>query len=75
MQWCQHLGANYGMDPRVWQSRDGPSFHLSYKLCLCTSFHGCLTANSKKGQIVHTLDFILLQFHVFCKLYLISWVF
>jgi hypothetical protein len=26
------------MDPRVWQSLDGPSFHLSSKLCLCNSF-------------------------------------
>jgi hypothetical protein len=29
--------------------------------------------NSKKGQSVHTLVFVLLEFHVFCKLYLISW--
>jgi hypothetical protein len=27
MQWCQRLEANYGMDPRVWQTLDGPSFH------------------------------------------------
>ena len=26
MQWCQRLEADYGMDPRVWQSLDGPSF-------------------------------------------------
>jgi hypothetical protein len=26
------------MDPRVWQSLDGPSFHLSSKLYLCNSF-------------------------------------
>ena len=31
-----------------------------------------LVSNSKKGQSVHTLVFVLLQFHVFCKLYLIS---
>jgi hypothetical protein len=31
--------------------------------------------NSKKGQSVHTLVFVLLEFHVFCKLYLVSWVF
>ena len=33
-QWCQHLEADYGMDPWVWQSLDGPSFHLSSNLCL-----------------------------------------
>jgi hypothetical protein len=41
VQWCQHLEADYGMEPRVWQSLDGPSFHLTTKLCLCNSFHGC----------------------------------
>jgi hypothetical protein len=25
MQWCHHLEANYGMDPWIWQSLDGPS--------------------------------------------------
>jgi hypothetical protein len=28
MQWCQHLVPDYGMNPWVWQSLDGPSFHL-----------------------------------------------
>jgi hypothetical protein len=37
MQWCQRLEADYGMDPRVWQFLDGPSFCLSSKLCLCNS--------------------------------------
>jgi hypothetical protein len=32
--------ADYGMDPRVGQSLDGPSFCLSSKLCLYNSFHG-----------------------------------
>jgi hypothetical protein len=75
MQWCQRFEADYGMDPRVWQSLDGPSFCLSSKLCLCNSFHVCFVPNSKKGEIVHTLVFVLLEFHVFCKLYLVSWVF
>jgi hypothetical protein len=44
------------------------------KICLCNSFHGCFVPNSKKGESVHTLVFIL-EFHVFCKLYLVSWVF
>jgi hypothetical protein len=69
------LEADYGKDSQEWQSLDGPSFHLSLKLCLCTSFHGCFVPNSKKGKSVHTLVFVLLEFHVFCKLYLVSWVF
>jgi hypothetical protein len=32
MQWCQRLEADYGMDPWIWQSLDGPSFRLSSKL-------------------------------------------
>jgi hypothetical protein len=75
MQWCQRLEDDYGMDPRVWQSLDGASFRLSTKLCICKSLHVCFVPNSKKGQSVHTLVFVLLEFHVFCKLYLISWVF
>ena len=70
MQWCQHLEADYGIDPQVWQSLDGPSFPLSSKLCLCNSFHGCFFPILRRGrQSVHTLVFILLEFHVFCKLY------
>jgi hypothetical protein len=38
MQWCQRLEADYGMDPRIWQFLDGPSFCLSSKLCLCNSW-------------------------------------
>ena len=56
------------------QSLDVPSFHLSSKLYLCNSFHGCFVPTSK-GQSVHTLFFVLLEFHVFCKWYLVSWVF
>ena len=68
MQCCQRLEADYGMDPWVWQSLDGPSFHLSTKLCLCISFHGCFVPNSKKGQSVHTLVFVLLEFHEFSQI-------
>jgi hypothetical protein len=25
MQWCQRLEADYGVDPLIWQSLDGPS--------------------------------------------------
>jgi hypothetical protein len=52
MQWCQHLEADYGMDPWIWQSLDGPSFFLSSKLCLCNSFHGCFVPNTKKGHMI-----------------------
>jgi hypothetical protein len=43
------LVADYRMYPLVRQSLDGPCFHLSSKLCLCNSFHGCFVPNSKKG--------------------------
>ena len=39
--------------------------HHSSKLCLCNSFHGCFVPISKKGHSVHTLVFILLEFHAF----------
>jgi hypothetical protein len=71
MQWCQHLEADYGMDPQIWQSLDGPSFRLSSKLCLCNLFHEYFNSNFKKGQSVHILFFIL-EFNMFRKLYLIS---
>jgi hypothetical protein len=37
MQWYQRLEADYGMDPWIWQSLDGPSFRHSSKFCLCNS--------------------------------------
>jgi hypothetical protein len=54
MQWCQRLDADYGVDPWLWQSLHGPSFHLSSKLRLCNSFHGCFVPKSKEGHSVHT---------------------
>ena len=73
-KWPSRLDADYGVDPWIWQSLHGPSFHLSSKLCLCNSFHGCFVPTSKEGHSVHTSVFIFLEFHVFRKLYLISWV-
>jgi hypothetical protein len=70
MQWCQCLEADYWMDPWIWQSLYGPSFRLSSKLCLSNSFHECFVPNSKKGKSVHTLV-VILEFHVFHKLYLL----
>jgi hypothetical protein len=75
MQWCQRLEADYGMGPQVWQSLDGPSFLLSSEFCVYNPFHWYFVPNSKKGQSIHTLVFILLEFHVFCKLYIVYWVF
>ena len=49
---------------------DGPSFCLSSELFLCNSFRGYFVPHSKKEQSIHTLIFLLLEFHVFCKLYL-----
>ena len=49
MQWCQRLDADYGVDPWIWQSLHGPSFHLSSKLCLCNSFQGCFVHTSKES--------------------------
>ena len=57
------------MDPQVGQSLDGPSFHLSSELCLCNSFHGYFVPHSKTERNIHILVFLLLEFHVFCKLY------
>jgi hypothetical protein len=51
-QVCNGVSVWSLIDPRVWQSLDGPSFRLSSKLCLCNSFHGCFVPNSKKGQSV-----------------------
>jgi hypothetical protein len=45
------------MDPRIWQSLDGPPLRLSSKLRLCNSLHGRSAPISKKGQSVHTLVF------------------
>jgi hypothetical protein len=70
MQLCLGLVVVYGMDPQVGQSLDGPCFYLSSKLCLCNSFHGYFVPHSKKELRIHTLVFLLLEFHVFCKLYL-----
>jgi hypothetical protein len=52
----------YGMDNQVRQSLDGHSFSL------CNSFHGYFVPPSKKDQSIHTLVFLPLEFHVFCKL-------
>jgi hypothetical protein len=69
MQWCLGLVVVYGMDAWVGQFLDGPSFHLSSEFCLCNFFHGYFVPHSKKEQSIHTVVFLILEFHVFCKLY------
>jgi hypothetical protein len=59
----------------IWQSLDGPSFRLAPNFVSVTPSMGCFVPNYKKEQSVHTLVFVLLEFHAFSKLYLISWVF
>ena len=70
MQWYLGLVVVYGMDPRVGQSLDGSSYRLSAEFCLCNSFHGYFVPHSKKEQSIHTLVFLLLEFHVVCELHL-----
>jgi hypothetical protein len=53
MQLCLGLVSDYGMDPRVGQSLDGPSFHLSSKLCLYNSFYGYFVPYSKEIKSPH----------------------
>ena len=60
----------YGMDPQVGQFLDGHSFSLCSELCLYNSFLGYFVPPSKKDQSIHILVFLLLEFHVFCILYL-----
>ena len=69
-QECLGLVVVYGMDRQVGQFMDGHSFSLYFMLCLCNSFHGYFDPHSKKERIIHTLIFLLLEFQVFCKLYL-----
>ena len=45
------LEADYGMDPQIWQSLDGPSFHLSSKLCLLTPSMGVLFPGLRRGIV------------------------
>jgi hypothetical protein len=50
------------------QSLDGHSFSLCSEICLCNSSHGYFVPPSQKDHSIHTLVFLLLDFHVFCKL-------
>jgi hypothetical protein len=64
MQWCLHLEADFGMDPRVWQSIDGPSFHLSSKLCLPPSM-GVLHPILRRGKVTTRWSLFFLSFMYF----------
>jgi hypothetical protein len=54
----------------VGQSLDGHSFSLCSTLCFCNSLHEYFVPSSKKDLSIHTLVFLVLEFPVFCKLYL-----
>jgi len=69
-QCCLVLVVVYGMNPQVGQSLDGHFFSLCSELCLCNSFHGYFVPPFKKDWSIYILVFLLLEFHVFCKLYL-----
>jgi hypothetical protein len=51
-----------GMYPLVGQSLYGASFHLSFEICLCNSFHGYIVPHSKKELSIHTLVLVILEF-------------
>jgi hypothetical protein len=51
MQWCLRLEADYGMDPQVLQSLDGPSFHLNSKFFLCNFSMGVLFQILRRGKV------------------------
>jgi len=67
---CLGLVVVYGMDPQVGQLLNGHSFRLCSKLCLCNSFYGYFVPPFKKDGSIYTLVFLLLEFHVFCIVYL-----
>jgi hypothetical protein len=67
LQQCLGLVVVYGMDPQVEQSLDGQFFSHCSELCLCNFFHGYFLPPSKKDRSIHTLVFLLLEFHVFFK--------
>ena len=59
------------IDAQVGQSLDGLPFSLSYKLCLCNSFHDYFAFPSKKELNIHTLVFLIRELHAVCVLYLV----
>jgi hypothetical protein len=67
---CLGLVVVYRMDLQVGQSLDGHSSNLCSKLCLCNSLHGYFVPHSKEGPSIHTLVFLLLEFHVFLEKHL-----
>jgi hypothetical protein len=57
------------MDSQVSRSLNGHFFSLYSTLCFCNSFHGCFVPPSKMDKSIHTMVFLLLEFHVVCELY------
>ena len=55
MPWCHRLEANYGMDPWIWQSLDGPS-HFAFSLIVVS----ILSMESSAPEILSSISCILL---------------
>ena len=53
-------------ESQVGQSLDGHLFSLCSTVCLCNFYHGYFVPPSKKDRSIHTLVFVLLEFHMFC---------
>ena len=67
MQWCLRLEADYGMDPPGAAVFD--PFVSAPNFVSVTPSMGILFPVLRRGE-VSTLVFILLEFYVFCNLYL-----
>jgi hypothetical protein len=63
-----------GFDDCIWDGSPGSldvlSISLCSTVCLFNSFHGHLVPSSKKDRSIHTLVFLLHEFHAVCELYL-----
>jgi hypothetical protein len=72
LQWCQRLEADYGMDPWIWQSLDGPFFVSAPNFVSVTFSMGVLFLIPRRGKVSTHWSWFLLSFMCFtnCILYL-----
>jgi len=72
MQWFKHLDADYGMDSRIWQSLDGPSFVSAPNFVSVTPSMGVLFPILRRGKVSTLWSSFFLSFMCFanCILYL-----
>jgi hypothetical protein len=68
MQWCHRLEANYGMDPWIWQSLDGPSFLSKPRLLVI--FFSCSTSCLRKNEEYHSWNKVTRFYFMMCLQYL-----